>query len=94
MSKDYTEEENAEIIEIFVDYRRGLRTLKTATKALEKYGFVEPVAELLLRAMKRENVIDIRGYLNMPEKLLKGKQREWEEKGYDIAKRNLRKDPE
>jgi len=92
--KDLTEQENEEIIEIFVDFRRGLRTLDTASKALEKYGFVKPVAEVLLKSMKRDNVIDIRGYLKMPEKLLRGKQREWEEKGYDIAKRNLRKDPE
>jgi hypothetical protein len=57
------------IKEVFVDYKRGLRTLATATEELRKLGFEPVVAELLLKEMKRTNVIDIRGYSLEPMEL-------------------------
>ena len=64
-------EEHDDIIEVFTDYRSGLRTLKTATAELVKMGFTVDVAQAMLKAMKKENIIDIRGYSKQPPHLLK-----------------------
>jgi hypothetical protein len=65
-------EKHDDVIEVFTDYKKGLRTLATATAVLKKLGFEEGVARALLRAMRRENVIDIRGYSKQPEHLRRG----------------------
>jgi hypothetical protein len=39
---------------------------------MKKLGFEEGVARALLKAMRRENVIDIRGYSKQPEHLRRG----------------------
>lgn len=60
------------VIEVMVDYKKGLRTLETASKELARLcGFEEGVARALLKPVRRENVIDIRGRYsdNMPEHL-------------------------
>jgi hypothetical protein len=63
-------------IEVFVDYRKGLRNKKTATAELVKKTGLEPhIAEVFLRAMKRDNVTQIRGYNNTPEQLKRGRER-------------------
>lgn len=64
-------ENHDEVIEVFTDYKTGMRTLATATAAMKKLGFEEGVARALLKSMKRENVIDIRGYSKQPAHLRK-----------------------
>jgi hypothetical protein len=56
-------EQHDDIIEVFTDYRSGLRTLKTATAEMVKMGFTVDVAQAMLKAMKKENILDIRGWL-------------------------------
>ena len=65
-------EKHDDVIEVFTDYKKGLRTLATATAVMKKLGFEEGVARALLKAMRRENVIDIRGYSKQPEHLRRG----------------------
>jgi hypothetical protein len=65
-------EKHDDVIEVFTDYKKGLRTLATATAEMKKLGFEEGVARALLKAMRRENVIDIRGYSKQPEHLRRG----------------------
>ena len=62
-------EEHDDIIEVFVDYKKGLRTIQTATAEMVKMGFTEGVAIALLRDMKRHNVVDIRNKSYEPERL-------------------------
>ena len=64
-------EEHDDIIEVFTDYRYGLRTLKTATAEMVRMGFTVDVAQAMLKAMKKENIVDIRGYSKQPPHLLK-----------------------
>jgi hypothetical protein len=59
-------EQHDDIIEVFTDYRSGLRTLKTATAEMVKMGFTVDVAQAMLKAMKKENILDIRGYRSSP----------------------------
>jgi hypothetical protein len=49
----------------------GLRTLKTATAEMVRMGFTVDVAQAMLKAMKKENIVDIRGYSKQPPHLLK-----------------------
>jgi len=65
-------EKHDDVIEVFTDYKKGLRTLATATAVMKKLGFEEGVARALLKAMRRENVIGIRGYSKQPEHLRRG----------------------
>jgi hypothetical protein len=56
-------------IEVFIDYRKGMRNKRTALEALMKETGLEPeVAKVFLAAMKRENVTSIRGYSKAPKK--------------------------
>ena len=64
-------EKHDDVIEVFTDYKTGMRTLATATAEMKKLGFEEGVARALLKAMKRDNVIDIRGYSKQPPNLVK-----------------------
>lgn len=64
-------ENHDDVIEVFTDYKTGMRTLATATAEMKKLGFEEGVARALLKAMRRENVIDIRGYSKQPPHLVK-----------------------
>lgn len=73
-------ENHDDVIEVFTDYKTGMRTLATATAVLKKMGFQEGVAQAMLKAMKRENVIDIRGYSKEPKHLAEGRKR-WKERG-------------
>jgi hypothetical protein len=73
-------EKHDDVIEVFTDYKKGLRTLATATAVMKKLGFEEGVARALLKAMRRENVIDIRGYSKEPKRLAEGRRR-WKERG-------------
>ena len=73
-------ENHDEVIEVFTDYKTGMRTLATATAAMKKLGFEEGVARALLKSMKRENVIDIRGYSKEIPRLAEGRKR-WKERG-------------
>ena len=58
-----------------VDYRRGLRNLKTAALALyQKTGILPEFGEIILQNMKRDNVTQIRGYSKEPEQMRKGKE--------------------
>lgn len=62
-------------IEVFCDYRRGLRNIETGKRALADAAGIDPnIAEVFLRAMKRDNVRDIRGYERTPERLIKGRE--------------------
>ena len=65
-------EKHDDVIEVFTDYKTGMRTLATATAEMKKLGFEEGVARALLKAMRRDNVIDIRGYSKQPEHLRRG----------------------
>lgn len=62
-------EEHDDIIEVFIDYKKGLRTLKTATAEMVKMGFEEGVARAMLTAMRKHNVTDIRNGSNRPPHL-------------------------
>ena len=64
-------EEHDDIIGVFKDYRYGLGTLKTATAEMVRMGFTVDVAQAMLKAMKKENIVDIRGYSKQPPHLLK-----------------------
>ena len=46
-------EKHDDVIEVFTDYKTGMRTLATATAEMKKLGFEEGVARALLKAMKR-----------------------------------------
>jgi hypothetical protein len=63
------------VVEIMVDYKRGLRNIKTASAALALHtGIMPEFGEALLKSMSRNNVTQIRGYTKEPEKLKKGKK--------------------
>ena len=52
-----------EIIETVVDYKRGLRNLKTGSEELARLSGLTPdIAACFLKSMKRNNVTQIRGY--------------------------------
>lgn len=75
MAKNKTEYDHDKTIEVFCDYKRGLRNLQTGTKALVKATGLEPrIAEVFLKAMKRDNVRDIRGYERTPEHLIRARE--------------------
>lgn len=59
--------EHDKLIEVFTDYKNGLRNNKTATAELLKMGFEPNVAYALLKVMRKENVVDIRGYSKAPK---------------------------
>jgi hypothetical protein len=65
-------ENHDDVVEVFTDYKAGMRTLATATAAMKKLGFEEGVARALLKAMRRDNIIDIRGYSKQPDHLRRG----------------------
>ena len=66
MSDEYDHDKT---IEVFCDYRRGLRNIETGKRALAEAAGIDPnIAEVFLRAMKRDNVRDIRGYERTPER--------------------------
>ena len=64
-------EEHDDIIEVFTDLNRGLRTVKTATAELVKMGFTADVAKALIKDMRKESIVGIRGYSKQPPHLLK-----------------------
>ena len=65
-----------ELIEAVVDYKRGLRNLKTGTEELVRISGLTPdVAAAFLKDMKRNSVTQIRGYSKEPERLRKGKEK-------------------
>lgn len=68
-------EEHDEIIEVFIDYKKGLRTQKTATAEMMKLGFEEGVARAMLSAMRKHGIIDIRNGSNRPQHLTDGLER-------------------
>ena len=73
-------EKHDDVIEVFTDYKTGMRTLATATAEMKKLGFEEGVARALLKEMKRDTVINIRGYSKEPPRLAEGR-RLWKERG-------------
>jgi len=63
------------MIDIMVDYRKGLLNLDTAMKALEYATDLGPgICEKMLKNSKRDNVTQIRGYSKEPKRLLEGKK--------------------
>lgn len=68
-------EEHDDIIEVFIDYRKGLRTVHTATAEMVKLGFEEGVARALLSSMRKHNISDIRNGCNRPQYLTDGLER-------------------
>jgi|TARA_R100001377_G_C3121102_1_gene85946 hypothetical protein len=63
------------MIDIMVDYRKGLLNLDTAMKALEYATDLGPgICEKMLKNSNRDNVTQIRGYSNEPKRLLEGKK--------------------
>jgi hypothetical protein len=67
-------EKHDDVIEVFTDYKTGMRTLATATAEMKKLGFEEGVARALLKEMKRDTVINIRGYSKEPPATGRGPQ--------------------
>lgn len=62
-------------IEAMCDYKRGLRNFKTGTAELvEATGLSPEIAGVFLKAMKRDNVRDIRGYTREPERLIRARE--------------------
>lgn len=75
MAKDKDGYDHDKTIEVFCDYKRGLRNINTGKAALaEAAGLTPDIAEVFLRAMKRDNVRDIRGYERTPERLIRGRE--------------------
>ncbi len=63
------------MIDIMVDYRKGLLNLDTAMKALEYATDLGPgICEKMLKNSKRDNVTQIRGYSKEPKRLFEGKK--------------------
>ena len=72
---EMTDKDREAAVESMVDYRRGLRNLKTAALALyQKTGILPEFGEIILQNMKRDNVTQIRGYSKEPEQMRKGKE--------------------
>ena len=68
-------ESTRKMIDIMVDYRKGLYNIKTASAALQNAtGLNHDNCVTLLKNTKRNNVTQIRGYSNEPERLLQGKK--------------------
>jgi hypothetical protein len=65
-------EEHDDIIEVFIDYKKGLRTRKTAVAEMIRLGFEEGVAQAMLSAMRKHGVADIRNGSNRPQHLTDG----------------------
>jgi hypothetical protein len=65
-------EEHDDIIEIIVDYKMGFYSKRNAIRQLGKLGFEPGISEAMLSAMKKDNVVDIRGYVKTPERLKRG----------------------
>ncbi len=64
-----------ELIEAVCDYKKGWTNLENATKEISNLsGLDTSIATAFLKAMKRNNVTQIRGYSKGPERLLKGKE--------------------
>ena len=59
-------EEHDDIIEIFTDYKSGFYSKQNAIRQLGKLGFEPGVAEAMLSAMKKNNIVEIRGYDKRP----------------------------
>ena len=75
MAKNQDSYDHDKTIEVFCDYKRGLRNLNTGTQALaEASGLSPDIARVFLKAMKRDNVRDIRGYERTPEQLIRGRE--------------------
>tara|TARA_Y100001937_G_C7104572_1_gene324287 strand:+ start:1311 stop:1553 length:243 start_codon:yes stop_codon:yes gene_type:complete len=65
-----------ELIEAVVDYKRGLRNLKTGSDEISRISGLTPdIVACFLKAMKRDNVTQIRGYSKEPEHLRKANKR-------------------
>tara|TARA_R110002020_G_scaffold311623_3_gene527225 strand:- start:1 stop:246 length:246 start_codon:yes stop_codon:yes gene_type:complete len=63
------------MIDIMVDYRKGLLNLDSALKALDYATDLGPdICEKMLKNSKRDNVTQLRGYSKEPEHLLKSKK--------------------
>lgn len=86
-------EEHDDIIEIFAEYKKGFYSKQNAIRQLGKLGFETGVAEAMLSAMKKNNVVDIRGYVRTPERLKKGHDK-WVQsiKGCTTTPSNVRED--
>jgi len=69
-------EDHDDIIEIFAEYKKGFYSKQNAIRQLNKLGFEPGIAEAMLSAMKKNNVIDIRGYDKRP-KYLKDAHDKW-----------------
>ena len=64
-----------EFIEAVCDYKKGWTNLENATKEIAEHTKLDTaIAAAFLKAMKRNNFTQIRGYSKEPERLLKGKQ--------------------
>lgn len=73
MANDKTHDD---LIEAVVDYRRGLRNIKTgAAEVARLSGLTPDIAAVFLKNMKRDNVTAIRGYSKEPERTRLGKER-------------------
>lgn len=69
-------EDHDDIIELFADYRKGFYSKENAIRQMVKRGFEPHLAEAMLNAMRKNNVIDIRGYDKRP-KYLKDAHDKW-----------------
>lgn len=67
-------EDHDEVIEIIVDFKKGFYSKQNAIRQLVKRGFEPSIAEVMLMSMKKDNVVDIRGYSKQPPHLLKGSE--------------------
>ena len=69
-----TKEGVKSMIDIMMDYKKGLINLDSALKRLEYVTELGPdICERMLKNSKRENMTQIRSYRNKPEYLLKSK---------------------
>lgn len=66
-------ETNSKLTEAIIDYRMGHQNLEKGAEDLAAIAGLEPaVAKAFLRATKRQNVVDMRGYKLKPGPLPKG----------------------
>jgi hypothetical protein len=62
--------------EIMVEYRRGIQNLAGAMQRMSKVSGLPPeICKIMLSGLSRNNVIDIRGYNRIPQKLVDGKMK-------------------
>ena len=70
-----TKESVVSMVQIMLDYRKGLLNLNSALKTLDYVTDLGPeICEKMLKSSKRENITQIRAHNNRSKQLMKSKK--------------------